>query len=274
MKKTIVITGATGGIGKATVLTLAKQGHHIIIQGRNAEKGKDIVNEVSNINGATCKFIQANISTINEIKEFAEEVKKLTGKIDILIHSAGTLNSKRRETKEGLDEVFVVNYLCKFILNNALYEELKKGEGKIIIVGAPLMKGARFDFNDLQLKSNYSLTRRMGQNKLAIHMHAQEFAKRNGVHPSINVIHPGVIRTGIDRNLNGFSKIAFGLLSLFKSNSTEKAIANILDIVSTSTVGSGYFYPELAAPLAKQKINLDAATAARLWEESLKIAKI
>jgi hypothetical protein len=105
-------------------------------------------------------------------------------------------------------------------------------------------------------------------------MHAQEFAKRNGIHPSINVIHPGVIKTGIDRNLNWLGKLAFYMLELIKGNSLERALANILELASTNTIESGYFYPKLAKPFIKEKINFDAAIAARLWEDSLTIAKI
>ncbi|UKB84867.1 SDR family NAD(P)-dependent oxidoreductase [Chryseobacterium sp. MEBOG06] len=274
MRKTIIITGATGGIGKAAAIALAKQGNDIIIQGRDAEKGKSISEEISKINGSTCQFIQANTSTMDGIKNLVAEVKKLTTKIDILIHSAGTLNSKRKETKESLDEVFVVNYLCKFMIDNLLLEELKKGGGRIIIVGGLLSRGVTFDFSDLQLQSNYSVSKRMGQNKLAVHMHAQEFAKKNGEHPSINVIHPGVTKTNIDRNLNWLERTAFGLLLLIKGNSLEKAIANILELASANKVESGYFYPKLADTSVREKINLDDASTAKLWEESLKIAKI
>ncbi len=274
MRKTIIVTGATGGIGKAVVLALAKQGHDFIIQGRNNEKGLSLVEQVSKINGSTCHFIQSDVSTIPAIKDLAEKIKKLTNKIDILIHSAGTLYSKRKETNEGLDEVFVVNYLCKFMLDQLLLDELTKGEGQIIIVGGLLDKKLEFNFDDLQLTSNYSVTKRMGQNKLAVHMHAQEFAKRNGAHPIINVIHPGVIKTDIARNLNITAKIAFSLLNLFKGNSMGKAIANILELALGNTVDSGYFYPELANLSVKEKIKLNAVSANKLWQNSLEISQI
>src|ERR1700722_18958872 len=101
MKKTILITGGTGGIGHAAALALAKQGNDIILQGRDAAKGKTIADELSKMNGSTARFIQADISTIDGIKSLVAEVKKLTNKIDILIHSTGTLNSERRESKDG-----------------------------------------------------------------------------------------------------------------------------------------------------------------------------
>lgn len=274
MKRTILITGGTGGIGKAAAMSLAQQGNDIIIQGRDAAKGKMIADEISKINGSTGRFIAADISSIEGIKNLAAEIKKLTNKIDVLIYSTGTLNTERRETNDGLDEGFVVNYLCKFMLDSLLLEELKKGEGRIIVVGAPLMKSAAIHFDDLQLKSGYALFKMMAQSMLAVHMHAQEFAKRNGTHPSINIIHPGVVKTGIDRNMKGFLKIMFTIFGPLISNSAGKAVVNIMALANAENPESGYFYPKVAKPAVKQKINLDASIVTKLWDESMKISKL
>ncbi len=274
MKKTILITGGTGGIGHAAAIAIAKQGNDIIIQGRDAAKGKTIADELSKMNGSTARFIQADISTIDGIKSLVAEVKKLTNKIDILIHSTGTLNSERRESKDGLDEGFTVNYMCKFILDNLLIDELKQGGGKIIIVGAPLMKNAAINFDDLQMKKNYSLMKGMGQNMLAVHMHAQEFIKRNGNSIPINVVNPGVVKTGIDRNVKGAMKFFLGVFGPLISNSSEKAVVNIMELVNTDSKDSGYFYAKVAKPEGKQKINLDSSVASKMWDESLKIGKL
>lgn len=274
MKKTIVITGGTGGIGHAVAIALAQQGNDIIFQGRDADKGKKIAGELSKISGAKARFIAADVSTIQGIENFAAEIKKATNKIAILIHSAGALNSERRETKDGLYESFTVNYLCKFMLDDLLLDELKRGEGRIIIVGGMLMKGAAINFDDLQMKTQYSLRKSMKQNMLAVHMHAQEFARRNGNSIPINVIHPGVVKTGIDRNVKGAIKFLFKILGPLIGISSEKAIVNIMELADTDSKESGYFYPKVATPATKEKINLDAAIASKLWDESMKIGKL
>lgn len=273
MKKTIVIIGGTGGIGHATAKALAKLGNDIIFQGRDAEKGRKIVGELSKINGSTAKFIAANVSTIDGIKTLAAGIKKLTNKIDILIHSNGTFNSERRETKDGLYESFTVNYLCKFMLDNLLLDELKKSEGRIIIVGVPLLKNAAINFDDLQMKTKYSFMKSRSQNMLAVHMHAQEFSKRNNLIP-INIINPGFVKTGIYRNLKGPMKFFMRVIELFIGNSSEEAIVNIMELAKTDSKESGYFYPKVAQPAAKEKINLDASVASKLWDESMLIGKL
>jgi len=273
MKKTVVITGGTGGIGYATAIAFAKQGNDIIFQGRDAEKGEKIAIELSKINGSTAKFIAADVSSIDGIKTLAAEIKKLTNKIDILIHSTGTFNSERRETIDGFYESFKVNYLCKFMLDTLLLEELKKGIGRVIIVGTRLSKNAAINFDDLQMKTNYSLSKSRGQNMLAVYMHAQEFTKRNNTIP-INIINPGFVKTGIYRNLKGVMKFFMNVVELLISNSAEDAIVNILELAQTDSKDSCYFYPTVAKPKVKEKINVDESIASMLWDESMMIVKL
>ena len=273
MRKTIIITGGTGGIGHAAAIALAKQGNDIIFQGRDAEKGKKIAGELSKMSGSTAKFIAADVSSIEGIKTLAAEIKKLTTEIDLLIHSTGTFNSERRETKDGFYESFTVNYLCKFMLDHLLLNELKHGEGRIIIVGGRLMKNAAINFDDLQMKTRYSLKKSRGQNMLAVYMHAQEFSKRNNSIP-INVINPGFVKTGIYRNQKGTMKFFMSVVELLIGNSSDEAIVNILELAKTDSNQSGYFYPTVAKPAAKEKINLDASVASKLWDESLIIGKL
>lgn len=269
-----MITGGTGGIGHAVAIALAQKGNDIIFQGRDTEKGMQIAAALSKINGTTARFIAADVSTIAGIKHLATQVKKLTDKIDILIQATGTLNSERCETTDGLYGSFAVNYLCKFMLDTLLVDELKRAQGRIIIVGGPLRKGAAINFDDLQMKFKYSLMKSIGQNMLAIHMHVQEFNKRYGSSIPINVINAGVVKTGIDRNVKGSMKLVFKIFGSLINNSVEKAILNIIALTETNTRESGYFYPKVAKTVLKEKIDLDALTASKLWDESLKIGKL
>jgi len=258
MKKTIVITGGTGGIGYAIAKALAKQGNDIIFQGRDANKGEKIASELSNLNGSTARFIAADVSSVEGIKGLATSIKKLTSKIDILIQATGVLNTERCETKDGLYGSFAVNYLCKFMLDTLLLDELKLGQGKIIIVGGPLRKGAVINFDDLHMKIKYALFK----------------SKRSGVSVPINVVNAGMVKTGIDRNVKGFMKFIFIVLGPILANSIDKAIVNVIALAETDAKDSGYFYPKVAIPAIKEKINLDVTVASKLWDESLKIGKL
>ena len=124
------------------------------------------------------------------------------------------------------------------------------------------------------MKTNYTLFRSIGQNQLAVHMHAQEFSKRNGGSIPINVVNAGMVKTGIDRNVKGFMKLVFIILGPVLANSIEKAIVNVIALADTDDKDSGYFYPKVGQPAIKEKINLDPAVASTLWDESLKIGKL
>ncbi|MBB5646072.1 SDR family NAD(P)-dependent oxidoreductase [Pedobacter cryoconitis] len=274
MKKTIVITGGTGGIGYAVAIALAKQGNDIIFQGRDADKGRKIAEELSKINGTNARFIAADVSSIEGMKALALGIKKITNKIDILIQATGTLNSERQETKDGLYESFAVNYLCKFMLDYLLVDELKSGRGKVIIVGGPLRRGATINFDDLQMKTNYSLFNSIGRNQLAIHMHAQEFSKRYGGSIPINVVNAGMVKTGIDRKVKGIMRLMFLVLGPILANSIESAIVNVIALADTDGRDAGYFFPKVAKPAIKERIDLDASVASKLWDESIKIGKL
>ena len=159
------------------------------------------------------------------------------------------------------------------MLDNLLLNELKKGEGRIIIVGVPLMKNAAINFDDLQMKAKYSFMKSRSQNMLAVHMHVQEFTKRNNSIP-INVIHPGFVKTGIYRNLKGPMKFIMRVVELFIGNSSDEAIVNIMELAKTDSNQSGYFYPTVAKPTTKEKINLNTSVASKLWDESMIIGKL
>lgn len=274
MRKTIVITGATGGIGQAAAAVFARRGHDLILQGRDVLKGKRMAAELSVPNGGTVRFIAADVSTIAGIKALAAEIKQLTNQIALLIQATGTLNQERHETRDGLYESFAVNYVCKFMLDHLLLDELKRGQGRVIIVGGPIRKRAAIDFDDLSMQNGYSLMKSIGQNMLAIHLHAQEFSKRYGNIIPINITNAGVVKTGIDRNIKGAMKLVFKIFGPIIGNSVEKAIVNVIALAATDSKDSGYFYPKIAAPETKEKINLDEALAAKLWDESLKIAEL
>lgn len=274
MKKSIVITGGTGGIGYAVAKALAKEGNHIIFQGRDTEKGEKIAMELSDMNGSTAIFIAADVSTVEGMKGLAAAIKKLTSTIDLLIQATGTLNSERCETKDGFYGSFAVNYLCKFMLDHLLADELKSAQGKVIIVGGPLRKGSVINFDDLSMKTDYSLMKSIGQNMLSIHLHAQEFSKRYGRSIPINVINAGMVKTGIDRNVKGIMKIIFLVFGPIVANSTEKAIVNTMELARTESKDSGFFYPKVAQPLTKEKINLDPFVSKKLWNQSIKIGKL
>lgn len=134
MKKTILITGSTDGIGKLTAIKLAKDGHKIYLHGRNGSKLQNVIEEVKSESGnnAVEGFV-ADLSDLSAVNSLIDNVnEKITG-LDVLINNAGIYKSSHPITKQGFDVRFMVNYLSPYLLTNKLLPLLKKGKSPRII---------------------------------------------------------------------------------------------------------------------------------------------
>lgn len=124
--KTILITGSTDGIGKLTALKLAKDGHKIIVHGRNSEKLHNTVSEIKKVsNNQNVIGLVSDFSDFDSIKKMVAEISNEVSSLDVLINNAGVFNSPVEKNKDGLDIRFVVNYFAPFLLTNGLLSLFK-----------------------------------------------------------------------------------------------------------------------------------------------------
>ncbi len=266
--KTAVITGGNSGIGKATATALAKKGYKIIIHGRDVEKTKKAAEEIKNKSGNNnVEYISADVSTLKGMKALVDDIKQKTTKIDTLVLSTGVILPKQIITEDGLEMGFAVQYMSRFALVQLLMPELKSGHAKIVMVGAPLLKGATIFFDDIALKNNFTMMKALAQEMFANHLFVQEFAKRNpGNDIVINIAHVGIAKTGIMRETNFFLR---AMVSLF-GKSPEAAAGNFVFLASDDNTNfSGYFLTKPGKPGVKEKVQHDPAIAERLWNKSL-----
>ncbi len=190
MKKTIIITGSTDGIGKLTALNLAKLGHKIYVHGRNAEKLTKVISEIKTAsNNQQIKGFTADLSTIEAIQQFATQIITEVPKIDILINNAGVYKSSNAKTPIGLDMRFAVNYLAPYVLTNALLPILKKSEnGRIINLSsaaqAPVSLEALAGEITISEQTSYA------QSKLALTMWSFYLAKQQA-NLQVIAVNPG-----------------------------------------------------------------------------------
>lgn len=178
MKKTILITGSTDGIGKLAAIKLAEAGHKIYLHGRNEEKLNACIQEIKtqsqndDIHGFTADF-----SDIDAVKKMATQVSSDVPKIDILINNAGVFNSPMPDNKDGLDMRFVVNYLAPYVLTHALMPLLEKGTSpQIINLSSAAQATVQLDI--LTGKRKASERETYAQSKLALTMWSFDLAKK------------------------------------------------------------------------------------------------
>jgi NAD(P)-dependent dehydrogenase (short-subunit alcohol dehydrogenase family) len=214
--KTVLITGATSGIGKATAIELAKQGYTVIIHGRNKAKTLQVVEEIKSATAnSKIDYIIADMFSMREVVKMAAALKQKYSGLDILINNAGGIMSKDRETTiDGFEKTMAINLFAPFLLTQLLLDLLKKGTNSRIINISSDAHGltAKPDFNDLQLEKKYTPLLAYGNAKLFliwISQHLASLLKQEGI--TVNSLHPGAVASnfGADSNLGG-------ILNLFK----------------------------------------------------------
>lgn len=251
--KIVLITGATGGIGKAVAIALAKQGFRIVVHGRSKQKTQQVCEEIKATTGNNkVDMLVADLFLLKEVREMADAFKQKYDRLDVLVNNAGGIMGKERETtSEGFEKTIAVNLLAPFLLTTLLLDVLKKSpDGRIINVSSDSHKlNAKPDFDDLQLEKGYSPLRAYGNSKLFLIWISQCLTtelKQQGIqHITVNTMHPGAVATnfGVNSNLgvvlNFVAKLA---RPLFKT--VEQGADTIIYLASSNEVKneSGYYF--------------------------------
>lgn len=279
-EKLVVITGATSGIGYYTTWNFAAHGANLLMINRNLQKTEALCSKIKNEFKVKCDFVIADLSVLKDIYMVAEKLKALNTPIDVLIHNAGIYLNKKELTRDGLEKVFVVNYLSSFIINYLLIDKLKsQAKTRIILVSS---EGHRFAIwglrpDDLNWeKRRYAGLKSYGSAKTAQLLSMiifDELFKNTGV--TINSIHPGAVKTESGRE-NG------PVYQWFKRNFLDKTLKSpqisaqalyYLGVAKELEGVSGKFFnlttEEKPAPPA-----LDKEVACELWEKSLELSKL
>jgi len=142
--KTVVITGATSGLGRATALQLAQKGAFVVIIARSNTKANEVIKEIEKAGGKG-QFIISDLSLMKDTKEAAESITKVVDRLDVLINNAGAYFPKYRETSEGFESTLALNYLSPFLITHHLIEQMEQtafeyGEARLINISSTMHK--------------------------------------------------------------------------------------------------------------------------------------
>jgi NAD(P)-dependent dehydrogenase (short-subunit alcohol dehydrogenase family) len=208
--KTVLVTGATDGIGKQTAIELARQGAKVLIHGRDKAKGAKVLDEINRDNcNENLALYLADFSSFADIKRMSEEIKREQSNLHVLVNNAGTFSKEKLLTKEGLEVTFAVNHLAPFLLTLLLLDLLKaSAPARIVNVSSGAHRNiTEVDFGNLQAEKTYDGFEAYGLSKLGNVLFTNELAKRlEGSEVTVNSLHPGVISTKMQRasyNLDG-----------------------------------------------------------------------
>lgn len=270
-KKVCLITGATSGIGKATLLSLARQGMSIVMVSRNKEKGESVRAAITDkTRNENIHLAVSDLSSQQDILKLASEIKSKHSRLDILVNNAGGIFGKRVLTVDGLELTFALNHLAYFLLTNLLLEILKAAPaGRVVNVSSQAHRYGSLEFDDPGFEKGYNAMKSYAQSKLANLLFTYELSRRlAGTGITANALHPGVVRTGFGKELSGIAGLVFKRLD-FLMRSPEKGAETVIWLASAAEVEgvSGKYYLD-KKEIRSSKISYDESVAHRLWQVS------
>lgn len=280
--KVVIVTGATNGIGEVTARELAGKGAEVVVISRTLRKLENTVNKIKSETGnQNVSYIQADLSSMAEVRRAAAEFKERHNRLDVLVNNAGAFFNERKESVDGYEMTFALNHLNYFLLTHELLDMLKQtadeqGDARIVNVSSNAHRGATISFDDLQREESYSGFRVYGESKLMNIMFTYELARRlEGTNVTTNALHPGFVNTGFGMNNDGFVKfILNGIQSLFAKSSEEGAQTNIYLASSPQVKGvSGKYFADKEQK-ASSKASHDVEAQKRLWRISEELTDI
>jgi len=267
MKKKVLITGITSGIGLITANTLLENGYEVTGLIRNPQKAKKLIAEGS-LNPEV-KILSCDLASLKSVDNCVNIIQREYGQIDLLINNAGGVFLERQTTADGLEMTFAVNHLGHFALTLGLLDKLISSQAAVINVSSEAHRSAKLNFMDLQGEKKFSGWKAYADGKLCNIYFTTELDRRYFDRGLSSVsLHPGIVRTNF---FNPFGGVLGGLIKMFSflMVSPEKGAATQLFLAQTESlkVFSGKYFKNKKEKRTS-RIASNQQAAVQLWESS------
>eukprot|EP01120_Amphizonella_sp_Union-15-10_P009347 TRINITY_DN3513_c0_g1_i1.p1 TRINITY_DN3513_c0_g1~~TRINITY_DN3513_c0_g1_i1.p1 ORF type:complete len:339 (-),score=56.05 TRINITY_DN3513_c0_g1_i1:25-1041(-) len=286
--KTVIITGANTGIGKATALRLSKKGANITLACRSIDRGKKAVDDIlrdltpEEIEGCSLEVSHLDLGDLDTVKKFADEFKEKHKRLDVLINNAGVIINKYQESKQGIELMWATNHLGHFYLTNLLLDLIvASAPSRIIIVASDAHHFSPFLLKQVisPKKGDWGIAESMkfyGHTKTCNILHCiqlDKILKSKGIeNVTVNCLHPGTVNTDLSRNTPAaIAWLVKGAMRIFTRTPYQGADSSFYlatsDEVSNIT---GKFFSEKGKLDTPKPYAVDEKIAKELWDLSEK----
>ncbi|XP_072107444.1 LOW QUALITY PROTEIN: retinol dehydrogenase 14a [Mobula birostris] len=280
--KTVIVTGANSGIGRATAAGLARLQARVIMACRDLAAAEEAAREIRRQErgdaGASGEVVvrHLDLASLSSVRSFCRQILEEEQRLDVLINNAGVFQCPYMKTEEGFEMQFGVNHLGHFLLTNLLLDLLKRSApSRVVVVSSKLYKYGEINFDDLNSEKSYDKSFGYSRSKLANILFTRELAKRlDGTGVTANVLHPGIVRTNLGRHISIplFGQPIFKLLSWAFFKTPEQGAETSLYLATSPEVErvSGKYFGDCKQEELLPKA-VDDAVSKKLWVESSKM---
>lgn len=260
--RTVLVTGATSGIGLETARALAGMGARVVLGVRDAARGAAVAEEIGRAGGAA-EVLPVDFSSFASVREAARQYLQAHEALDVLVNNAGTAVARRELTDDGHERTWQTNFLGAYLLTRLLLPALRRTpKARVVNVASDAHRTGRIDWGNLELERRYGGYRAYANTKLALILFTRELARREpGV--AVTVLHPGAIATRIWRPLPGPIRWLIGAILPPAARGAAPVVRLASDPALAGVTGRYFSRFRETAPTRAAANDADAA---RLWE--------